>query len=682
MRQMMRGVRAGKMGLARFGGGRKCGERKEWERRMVNEMSRLAPPPPSDERGDGEVVGEWVYVAEPRNDGYPVCKRQRVGGCGDWEEVVDYNSLFDDLGVSSLGFGPLRVSPDGHYAGLALDLGRGEGYALLVKCISGGGWVGDGQCVVGGMGVSAFEWAPDSSGLYAVDDVGDKLVFAQIGDGGEVGWVEEVGGKELGDLPGGERGMLTLGATKGARSVQVGVLGENVSAVYMVEGGGGERSSQRLQCVREPEEGVRYVVGDYVERESGQRRLGSFVMSFGSSQFVDVADGRVVVETESGFVVEDVDIMDRGVVCYGRDGGDGGAGVEILGLEGGSGRMVDVRIGGAGRVGEVVPGLNPDPGAEVVEFDVSSPVWSGGRGRAGLDGAGGAGGAGGAVVVDRGNGVEGARFERRMVKAKDGERIPVGLATPPPGVEQVGMLVNVYGGYGMNLSEAYDETLAALLTQGVSVAYAHVRGGGERGMWWHHSGYREHKRRSVTDFVDVLTALYDDGLATPESTCAHGVSAAGIPIGRTMAEFPHLLAGSYLKVPFLDVVGELCGGDGRHQGAHRGLSRSDVAEYGDVGVDVFASYCPLSALVDSGKSKEGGHLVVKVAENDDRVDVAGVLRYLEAYETVFPDARVEVDVSKGGHFDDASPEKAWAEASSGFGFLWENVWGGEGRVKM
>lgn len=54
-------------------------------------------------------------------------------------------------------------------------------------------------------------------------------------------------------------------------------------------------------------------------------------------------------------------------------------------------------------------------------------------------------------------------------------------------------LLQVYGAYGMVLETGFNSAAQLLLDRGWTLAFAHVRGGGELGRRWHHAGRQQGK---------------------------------------------------------------------------------------------------------------------------------------------------------------------------------------------
>src|SRR5206468_633568 len=92
------------------------------------------------------------------------------------------------------------------------------------------------------------------------------------------------------------------------------------------------------------------------------------------------------------------------------------------------------------------------------------------------------------------------RSERVHATAADGTRIPISLVfradTPRDGTSP--LVLSGYGAYGMPYPVTFSSNRLSLLDRGVSVAIAHVRGGGELGKRWHDGGRMLAKRNTFT----------------------------------------------------------------------------------------------------------------------------------------------------------------------------------------
>jgi protease II len=61
------------------------------------------------------------------------------------------------------------------------------------------------------------------------------------------------------------------------------------------------------------------------------------------------------------------------------------------------------------------------------------------------------------------------------------------------------MILHCYGHYGIAYDLAFNNTYWAALENGWSLAYAHIRGGGEKGHSWHTAAIKSNKYKNWTD---------------------------------------------------------------------------------------------------------------------------------------------------------------------------------------
>ena len=109
----------------------------------------------------------------------------------------------------------------------------------------------------------------------------------------------------------------------------------------------------------------------------------------------------------------------------------------------------------------------------------------------------------------------GVTVKREFATSKDGTRIPVNILLPLnarlAGSAAPAGLVTGYGGYNISLAPRFNALNAVLLEQGVVIAVANLRGGGEYGEEWHKQGNLTNKQNVFDDFAAVLEHLVKRG---------------------------------------------------------------------------------------------------------------------------------------------------------------------------
>ena len=104
-----------------------------------------------------------------------------------------------------------------------------------------------------------------------------------------------------------------------------------------------------------------------------------------------------------------------------------------------------------------------------------------------------------------------------------------------------------YGAYGISLTPAFSVRRSIAL-HGVVLAYAHVRGGSEKGEAWYKAGYKTTKPNTWKDFISSAEYLIKKGYTSADKLAGTGTSAGGILISRAMTERPDLFAAAVCNV--------------------------------------------------------------------------------------------------------------------------------------
>lgn len=130
------------------------------------------------------------------------------------------------------------------------------------------------------------------------------------------------------------------------------------------------------------------------------------------------------------------------------------------------------------------------------------------------------------------------------VKSHDGVMVPLSIIYPK-NIKMDGnnpAYITGYGGYGFSYEPRFSARLSVLLEQGVILAVAHVRGGGEKGEKWHQAGMKATKPNTWKDFIACSEYLVNQKYTSHSKLIGNGVSAGGILIGRAITERPDLYA--------------------------------------------------------------------------------------------------------------------------------------------
>jgi len=104
-----------------------------------------------------------------------------------------------------------------------------------------------------------------------------------------------------------------------------------------------------------------------------------------------------------------------------------------------------------------------------------------------------------------------------------------------------------YGAYGISWTAGFSPRYS-VANRGVVVAYAHVRGGSEKGEAWYRAGFKTTKPNTWKDFISAAEYLISKGYTSRERLTGRGTSAGGILVSRAVTERPDLFAAAVVNV--------------------------------------------------------------------------------------------------------------------------------------
>jgi oligopeptidase B len=230
------------------------------------------------------------------------------------------------------------------------------------------------------------------------------------------------------------------------------------------------------------------------------------------------------------------------------------------------------------------------------------------------------------------------RSERLLVPARDGVKVPVSIVyrrdrQPRDGSSP--LYLYAYGSYGLPLPVGFSSNRLSLLDRGVTVALAHIRGGGELGKPWHDDGRMHRKMNTFTDFIAVAEHLVAEGYTRPDRLAIEGGSAGGLLMGAVVNLRPDLFKVVVSKVPFVDVLNTM-------SDASLPLTAGEWEEWGNPAVaDDYAymkQYDPYTNL------KPGAYpdMLVKTSFHDSQVMYWEPAKYVARLRTLKKDSSVLV----------------------------------------
>ncbi len=145
---------------------------------------------------------------------------------------------------------------------------------------------------------------------------------------------------------------------------------------------------------------------------------------------------------------------------------------------------------------------------------------------------------------------------REFASAEDGTLVPISLVHRAD-LKRDGSapcLLEGYGAYGLTYPMGFSGARLSLVDRGFVVAFAHVRGGKEKGENWYRQGKMLKKRNSFSDFVASARHLVKQNYTRHDRLVAEGASAGGLLMGASLNLAPDAFAGVVAKYAFVDVL--------------------------------------------------------------------------------------------------------------------------------
>jgi prolyl oligopeptidase len=146
--------------------------------------------------------------------------------------------------------------------------------------------------------------------------------------------------------------------------------------------------------------------------------------------------------------------------------------------------------------------------------------------------------------------------EETEAKSHDGVMVPLSIIYNK-NVKRDGSascLLDGYGAYGISATPYFSEMNLALLNRGIVLAFAHIRGGSEKGDDWYKAGYKTTKPNTWKDFIACGEYLVKNNYTTNSKLIGMGTSAGGILIGRAITERPDLFGAAISNVSCSNVL--------------------------------------------------------------------------------------------------------------------------------
>ena len=170
-------------------------------------------------------------------------------------------------------------------------------------------------------------------------------------------------------------------------------------------------------------------------------------------------------------------------------------------------------------------------------------------------------------------------------------------------------IIHAYGSYGMVYSQYFNILNMYLLKKGYIIAFANVRGGGEKGKSWHLAGKKETKANTWKDLIWAGKFLIAEKYTSPQLLACEGGSAGGIAVGMVANESVNIFNAIISNVGLTNPTRL-----GRNPGG--GLS-----ECGNPAIESeFNILLKMDSFQNVKESKEYPNMLFTAGMQDDRVD--------------------------------------------------------------
>ncbi|MBE1161742.1 prolyl oligopeptidase family serine peptidase [Dyella acidiphila] len=219
-----------------------------------------------------------------------------------------------------------------------------------------------------------------------------------------------------------------------------------------------------------------------------------------------------------------------------------------------------------------------------------------------------------------------------------------------------------YGSYGLSLVPSFKPVRLEWVKRGNVFAYAHVRGGGEKGEAWHAGGKGPNKHKGVEDFVAGVARLSELGYSRPQRTGLISGSAGGLLIGGAVVNYPSQFGAAIILVGMLNPVRLMQAPNGANQIGEMGDPRKAEDFPSILAMDAYQQIRPHTAYPA---------VLLSVGLNDSRVapwQTGKFAARLRAADTSGRPVWIRTDVN-GGHGIQVSAGSEAAEFADIYAFL-------------
>ena len=202
-----------------------------------------------------------------------------------------------------------------------------------------------------------------------------------------------------------------------------------------------------------------------------------------------------------------------------------------------------------------------------------------------------------------------------------------------------------YGSYGISIDTGFNPNYFSLVDRGVTVAVAHIRGGGEMGKTWHDAGRMMNKKTTFTDFISCAEYLVAHGYGSKDRLVIEGRSAGGLLMGAVLNMRPDLFKAALVGVPFVDVMNTMLD-------ESLPLTVGEFEEWGNPKQKAAFDYMITYSPYDNVEAKNYPDMLVKTSFNASQVmywEPAKYVAKMRALRTDHNTLILKTNLSPAGH---------------------------------
>jgi prolyl oligopeptidase len=256
---------------------------------------------------------------------------------------------------------------------------------------------------------------------------------------------------------------------------------------------------------------------------------------------------------------------------------------------------------------------------------------------------------------------------REFAKSKDGTKAPLSILFPK-GTKLDGSnpcLVTGYGGYGVNITPAFNSVSRVLFDHGFVIAVVNLRGGGEFGEEWHQAGNLINKQNVFDDFDAALEHMIDRKYTSPEKLAVEGGSNGGLLMGAILTQHPDRMKCVVSHVGIYDMLRVELSPNGAFNIPEFGTVK-DVSHF-----TAMRAYSPYHRVKDGTKYPP---VLFLTGANDPRVDPMHSRKMTARLQAANPDGTVLLRTSaNSGHGMGTALNEQIEEQVDVFAFLLDRL---------